>query len=542
MAAGDRVAILSESRPEWLFADFAVLAAGAVTVPVYPTLAPVQIVHVLRDCGASIAFVSTPAQFEKLRGVLDQLPALHTIVLFDGAPPPPARPRVVMLDTVAGMGHARMQGAWGVAREFHDAARRIRPSDLATIIYTSGTTGEAKGVMLTHGNLVANIEGVVSVLDLTDEDSALSFLPLCHAFERMVSYIYMTVGVSMAFAESPETVGRDLAVVRPTIMTGVPRAFEKLRARIADKAYDASPVRRIVFDWASRVATKRGTVLESGRRPFGALAVSSALADRLVFSKIREAIGGRLRFAVSGSAPLDPGLARFFLGVGLPIIEGYGLTEAAPALSLMPQNGIRFGTVGRPLPNVELKLAPDGELLARGPNIMRGYYNLPADTAATIVDGWLQTGDICSIDEDGYVRITDRKKELIVTSGGKNIAPQPIEQRLRQFRFIAEAIVVGDRRHFPVALIMPDFGALARHWNVTPLEARERLASPAVAAIFQPAIDEANEGLAQFERVKKFVVLPEELTMASGLLTPTLKIKRRLFQERYAKEIDDMYE
>lgn len=541
MGPGDRVAIVSESRPEWLFADFAVLAAGAVTVPVYPTLSGGQIAHILRDCGASMAFVSTASQFEKLRTVLEQLPALQAVVIFEGSEPSPSRVRVVTLAALEAMGHARMMEAWGVAREFHDAARRVRPSDLATIIYTSGTTGEPKGVMLTHGNLVANIHGVLQVLDLTHEDVALSFLPLCHAFERMVAYVYMTVGIPVSFAESPETIARDLGVVRPTIMTGVPRAFEKLRARIAEKAHDASAVRRLLFDWAAGVATRRGAVLADGRRPFGLLAAAGALADRLVFTKIRAALGGRLRFAVSGSAPLDPGLARFFLGLGLPIIEGYGLTEAAPVLTVMPQHGLRFGSVGVALPNVELKTAPDGELLARGANVMQGYYNRPDETAEVLREGWLLTGDIGSIDADGYVRLTDRKKELIVTSGGKNIAPQPIEQRLRQHRFIAEAIVVGDRRHFPAALLMPDFHALARHWNLTPLEARERLAAPAVAAIFQPAIDDVNRDLAQFERIKRFVVVPEELTMASGLLTPTLKIKRRLFQERYAKEIDDVY-
>lgn len=541
MVAGDRVAILSESRPEWLFADFAVLAAGAVTVPVYPTLSAEQTAYILRDSGAAIVFVSTASQFEKLRTVLEQIPTLHTVVMLDAAETRPGRVRVVSLAAVNEMGHAQLKTGWGVAREFHDAARRVRPDDLATIVYTSGTTGEPKGVMLTHRSLVSNIDGVIQVLDLTDEDVALSFLPLCHGFERMVAYIYMTVGISVAFAESVDTIARDLQIVRPTVMTGVPRVFEKLRARVFEKAQAAAPPRRALFRWAVSVALRRGRLLSRGAAIPATLRAATAIADRLVFSKIRAGVGGRLRFAVSGSAPLDPELGAFFYGVGLPIIEGYGLTETAPVLTVMPQHEIRFGTVGVPLPNVELKIADDGEILARGPNVMLGYYNRAEDTASAIADGWFHTGDVGSIDDRGYVRITDRKKELLVTSGGKKIAPQPIEQRLRQQRFIAEAVLIGDRRHFPAAVVMPDFAALARHWDVTPLEARERLATPIAQPLFQAGIDAVNKDLAQFERVKKFVVIPEELTMASGLLTPTMKVKRRLFEERYSQEIESMY-
>lgn len=541
MAPGDRVAIMSESRPEWLFADFAVLAAGAVTVPVYPTLSADQTALILRDSGAVIAVVSTAVQLDKLLGVADKMPALHTIVAMDPVEARPSKVRSIALQAVSDLGHERMKAGWGVAREFHDGAKRIRPDDLATIVYTSGTTGEPKGVMLTHGNLVSNIDGVLQVLRVDDEDSALSFLPLCHAFERLVAYIYMTVGISVAFAESVETVARDLKVVRPTIMTGVPRVFEKLRARIVEKAQSASFVRRGLFNWAAGVASARGRVLSEGRSVSPPLRAASALAERLVFAKIRDAVGGRMRFAVSGSAPLDPELGRFFYGLGLPILEGYGLTETSPVLAVTPEERIRFGAVGKALPNVELRIAEDGEILARGPNVMRGYYNRPDDTNQVLIDGWFHTGDIGSIDDTGYVHITDRKKELIVTSGGKNIAPAPIEQRLRQQPFIAEAVLVGDRRHFATALLIPDFGALARHWNVNPLEARERLVTPQAVALFQAEIDAANKDLAQYERVKKFTVIPEELTMATGLLTPTMKIKRRLFEERYRDEIERMY-
>jgi long-chain acyl-CoA synthetase len=542
MKPGHRVAILSESRPEWLFADLAVLAGGGVTTPVYPTLSADQIAFILADCEASIVVVSTSVQLEKLLSIIERAPSVETVVMMGDVTMTSDRVRIERLETVATMGHDRLRAGWGVAREFHEAARRVRPDDLATIIYTSGTTAEPKGVMLTHANLVANLDGVLQVLDLREEDVALSFLPLCHGFERMVAYIYLTVGISVAFAESIDTIARDLQVVRPTVMSGVPRVFEKLRARIFEKASQAPAPRRALFHWAVSVAERRGRLL-GDRKPLPAsLRLASAVADRLVFAKIRAGVGGRMRFAVSGSAPLDPGLATFFYGVGLPILEGYGLTETAPVLCVMPLEHVRFGTVGPPLPNVELKIATDGEILARGPNVMLGYYRRPEDTAAVMTDGWFHTGDIGALDEAGFLRITDRKKEVIVTSGGKKVAPQPIEQRLRQQPFVAEAVLVGDRRHFPAALLLPDFAALAARWGVTVADARARVSTPETHALLQAAFDAANEGLAQFERVKKFVPFTEELTIANGMLTPTLKVKRRVFEERYREEIDGMYE
>jgi long-chain acyl-CoA synthetase len=541
MTRGSRVAILSESRPEWLFTDLAVAAGGGVTVPVYPTLSAEQIAFILRDCGASIVVVSTAAQLDKLRAVLADVPSVGTIVMIEPYSLALPTTRMVTLEVVSAMGHDRLRAGWGVAREFHEGARQISPDDLATIIYTSGTTAEPKGVMLTHGNLVANLEGVLAVLHLTDRDVALSFLPLCHGFERMVAYIYLTAGVSVAFAESIDTIPRDLQLVKPTVMSGVPRVFEKLRARIFERASQAPAPRRALFNWAVGVAMRRGALLAAQRPLPASLRLASAVSERLVFSKVRAGVGGRLRFAVSGSAPLDPTLATFFYGVGLPILEGYGLTETAPVLCVMPLEHVRFGTVGPPLPNVDLKLADDGEILARGPNVMLGYYNRPDDTAVVMADGWFHTGDIGSFDDVGFLRITDRKKEFIATSGGKKIAPQPIEQRLRQHRLVAEAVLVGDRRHFVGALILPDFVALGSLWGVSADEARRRLSSPETQALIQGAIDEANKDLAQFERVKKFVLLAEELTMANGMLTPTLKVKRRVFEDKYRSEIDAMY-
>ena len=358
------------------------------------------------------------------------LPSLRAVVLMEGANDSAATSfTLVAWNDVVDRGHRQLLDNWGVGRAFHDAAKRVRPDDLATVIYTSGTTGEPKGVMLTHGNLIANLTGITQVLDLRQDDVALSFLPLCHAFERIVAYIYFVTGVSMVFAESIETVARDLKVVRPTVMSAVPRVFEKLEARIRATAVEAGGVKARIFQWAAAVADARGRVLPEGGSPSAWLRLQSKLADRLVFQKIRDGIGGRLRFAVSGSAPLDPRLGRFFYGIGLPILEGYGLTETAPVLCVMPLERVRFGTVGPPLPNVEVRIAGDGEILARGPNVMSEYYQRPEETSQAIHDGWFHTGDIGRLDAAGYLEITDRKKELLVTSGGKKIAPQPIETR-----------------------------------------------------------------------------------------------------------------
>jgi long-chain acyl-CoA synthetase len=399
--------------------------------------------------------------------------------------------------------------------------------------------------MLTHGNLVSNIEGVTGVLAVGQDDVALSFLPLCHAFERMVAYIYLATGVSIVFAESFDTVPRDLQVVRPTIMTGVPRVFEKLYARVMATGRESTGLRRRVFDWAARVAARRGRTMSAGREPSVPLRLQSRLADRLVFEKVRAGVGGRLRFAVSGSAPLRVDIAEFFYGMGIPILEGYGLTETSPVLCVMPLERIRFGTVGPRLPNVELRIAEDGEILARGPSVMAGYYNRPAETAAALEGGWFHTGDIGTLDADGYLTITDRKKELLVTSGGKKIAPQPVEAALRAHPVIAEAVLVGDKRNFPTALLVPDFVALARHVGAAPpagpADAQALVSRPDVLGLVAAAVESVNARLAQFERIKKFTLLAAEFTMAADELTPTLKVKRRVIERRYRHHIEDMY-
>src|SRR5688572_10158975 len=340
---GDRVALLSESRPEWLVADFAILTAGAVSVPIYPTLSADQVAFILADAEVSVVIVSTRAQLDKVRGAVAQTPSIRTVVMLDASAEDEAgTPAVVSLDAVAAAGHKRITDGWGVAREFLDTAKSVRPEDLAIIIYTSGTTGAPKGVMLTHGNLMANLEGCLRQLDLRDDDGALSFLPLCHSFERIVAYVYLSSGIAMIFAESIDTIARDLLRVRPTVMTGVPRVFEKLLARVTEKGRATPGLKRAIFDWAMKVAATRGAVLPEGRAPSPWLTVKSRLADRLVFQKIRQGVGGRLRYAVSGSAPLGVDLGRVFYGLGLPILEGYGLTETSPVLCVMPLHAIRF--------------------------------------------------------------------------------------------------------------------------------------------------------------------------------------------------------
>jgi len=543
---GDRIAIISESRPEWLFADLAILAAGAVTTPLYPTLAANQIGAMLEDSGASMAIVSTPALLDRVLSVAADAPALRAIVVID--PPatlPPSPLQIVSLADASTRGHRRILDGWGVAKEFQDAAKQVQPDDPATLIYTSGTTGEPKGVVLTHGNLVANLEALNEVLDLTDEDLALSFLPLSHAFERIVAYVYLVHGVSVVFAESTDTIDRDLRLVRPTVMTGVPRVFEKMQARVLAAGGALPAPRRQLFNWALGVARRRGAVLSDGGVPSAWLKLESRVADRFVFSEIRARLGGRIRYAVSGGAPLPIDIGRVFYGVGVPILEGYGLTETAPVLCLMPLERVKLGTVGKALPNVELRTAEDGEILARGPNIMAGYYCRPAETAAAIQDGWFHTGDLGTIDADGYLRITGRKKALIVTSGGKKIAIQPLEDRLKSNELIAEAVVIGDGRHFPAALIVPAFEALARHFGVSaPKDEAAALALVSrrdVLELYELAIANINTTLAQFERIKRFALVPREFTIERGELTPTLKVKRRVVEQTCRQLIEEIY-
>jgi long-chain acyl-CoA synthetase len=524
-------------------ADLAILTAGGVTVPVYPTLSAPQVRYLLQDSGARAVIASTRMQLDKVQEVRHQVPALEAIVLVEGISDSDS-PSVLSFEGLAERGHSRMTGEWGAAKEYRDSARAIRPEQLATIIYTSGTTGEPKGVMLSHGNLVANLKASAQVLQLSEEDTALSFLPLSHSFERLVSYIYLLSGVTVVFAESLETIGRDINMVKPTLLTGVPRVYEKLHARIMEKGQATPGIKGSLFRWAIDAGLARGRATLRGRSvgPFKSL--QAALADRLVLEKIRAGLGGRVRYMISGSAPLPTGIAEFFQGVGLPILEGYGLTETSPVLTVNRPDAARVGTVGPAIPGVELRIAEDGEVLARGPNVMSGYYNKPEATSEVLKDGWFHTGDIGTIDEHGYLRITDRKKDLLVTSGGKKIAPQPIEGVLKRSPIVAEAVLLGDRRRFAAVLIVPEFAALERRLKdlgLPPASRADLVTRPDVLALYQEIVEALNGSLSQFERIKKFILLPAEFSIQSGELTPTLKVKRKVVEERYKGQIEALY-
>ena len=546
VGSGDRVALICETRPEWMVADLGVLTAGAVTVPIYPTLPADRIRYILGDAGVSTVVASDAEQAAKVRSIRSQLAGLDRVVVIDaessGAEIDRASAGEVSFGDVERQGHRRLMQEDGLAREFKEAATTIAEDHLATIIYTSGTTGDPKGVMLTHGAIVANVVDVDTMITVSDADQALSFLPLCHALERQVVYLYFYKGVTVTFAESLDTVARDMIRVAPTVMTGVPRVFEKLHARILDAVSQAPPLRQRLFRWALRVGLRRARAGLEGREPTLATRLQHGLADRLVLSKIRERTGGRLRFVVSGGAPLSVTVGEFLFAVGIPALEGYGLTETAPVLTVNPESRPRLGTVGKALPRVELRIADDGEILTRGPNLMLGYYQSPEATAEAIQDGWFHTGDIGHLDDEGYLRITDRKKELLVTAGGKNIAPQPIEQRLKQDPLVGEAVLIGDRRRFVSALLVPDFSEAAARVSVAadtdPATLVER---PDVRTLFETVVERVNAELPRYERIRKFALLPTEFSVASGELTPTLKVRRRVVAEKCREVIDSLY-
>ena len=538
LGAGDKVAILSETRLDWTLADYACLCIRATDVPIYPTLPANQVEYILRDSGAAAVFCSTATQVEKIQSVRAGLPALRNVIVFD---PAAAGGGVNALADVEKKGKA----AAAKYPRLKEDALTVRPDDLATLIYTSGTTGQPKGVMLSHGNICSNVNACVAVLRASEDDSCLAWLPLSHILERMVEYYFFDVGVTINFAESVDTVAQNLLDVHPTIVAGVPRLYEKVYARVLENALSGSAVKRRIFLWAKRVGEAWTAHRLAGVPVPLTLRLRQTLADRLVFAKLRARTGGRVKFFVSGSAPLAAEVARFFFSAGLPVLEGYGLTETSPVLTLTPLDRPRLGAVGKPIPGVQIKIAPDGEILAKGPNIMRGYYNKPDETREAIdADGWFHTGDIGELDADGYLKITDRKKDLLKTAGGKYIAPQPIENTVRLNKFVASAVVLGDMRKFPIILIVPNFENLER-W------AKERgLAYASHADLIRLADVKAKmerevmgglRDLAKFEMPKKVMLLEHDFTIESGELTPSLKVKRRQVEKNYKEMIDRVY-
>ncbi len=536
---GDRVAILSENRYEWALADLAALACGAITVPIYSTLLAPAIEYILADCGPVAIFLSTAEQTGKFAAIRANLPTIRHAITFDDAELPGALPLRKVEETgraAAGATPADDASYWTGGD----------PEGVCSIIYTSGTTGNPKGVVLSHRNFVSNIVNVTKVVYFGPEDVCLSFLPLSHVLERMAGYYSMLYrGVGIYYARRFDTIAEDLALARPTMMISVPRLYEKIHGGAANTASAAGFPKRQIFFWARRVAIRKAEADVDGPAAGLGLKLAHALADKLVYTKLRARLGGRIRLMVSGGAPLNARIIKFFHGSGALILEGYGLTETSPVLTCNVVGGMRFGSVGRPLIETEIRIAEDGEIMCRGPQIMKGYYNNDEATAAVLdADGWMASGDIGHIDTDGYVFITDRKKELIVTAGGKNIAPQPLENALVADKYIAQAVLIGDRRPYLSALIVPDFANLQRYADARELGTKsqaELVAHPRVQHLFQNIIDSVNAEHPGFSQIKKFTLLKREFTLADGELTPTLKIKRFEIGRAYKAVIDGMY-
>lgn len=539
---GDRVAVISENRPEWAIADFGILALGATNVPIYPTITPLQIEYILSDSGSKSIIVSTPELQEKLFKIFDNLPELEKIIYMDDNGVP--KDYMIKYEKLYELGKAFEKDHPGY---FEQAVRQVRPDDLCGIIYTSGTTGAPKGVMLTHNNLLSNVKAALDVIKADATDTFLSFLPLCHSFERMAGHFTaIAAGATIAYAESVDTVAQNLGEVKPTLMTSVPRLFEKIYARIIENANAGSPLKRKIFWWAINTGEKYANVQFAGKKPGGWLKFKHNLAHKLVYSKLQHRVGGRLRFFVSGGAPLSKEIAEFFYKAGILILEGYGLTETSPVIAVNRENKFKFGSVGPAIPGVEIKIAEDGEILTRGPHVMKGYYKNPEATAEAIdAEGWLHTGDIGLLDEEGFLYITDRKKNIIVTSGGKNVTPATIENLLVTSPYIEQVMVIGDKRNFLTALIVPKFDALkkfAAEKGISFASIEELVQNPEIYDLVAADIQKLTFELARFEQIKKFTLMPKEFTVESGELTPTLKVKRKVVVEKYADIIDKMYQ
>ena len=536
---GDRVAILSENRPEWAIADYACLMLGAADVPLYPNLPAEQIAYILRDSGSSAIFVSNAVQAAKIAEIRGECPALRMVISFDEAIDG-ADLTIAELETrgAAVDDESRRRG-------YRERALAVGPDDVATIIYTSGTTGDPKGVMLTHDNIYSNVVAGAAVIPFEGRDTCLSFLPLSHIFERMGGhYLMLHTGTSIAYAESMDTVPLNLTEVRPTLVLSVPRLYEKMYARVLENALAGGAVKKRIFFWARAVAERWADVKLAGGTPRGLLAAQYTLAQRLVFSKLQSRTGGRLRYFVSGGAPLAPEINKFFYAAGLAILEGYGLTETSPVIAVNSPENFRIGTVGKPLPGVEVSIAEDGEILTRGPHVMKGYFNKPAATAEAIdTGGWFHTGDIGEL-RDGFLAITDRKKDIIVTAGGKNIAPQPIENRIKTNKYVSQAVMIGDKRKFPVVLVVPNWDSLekwAKLQNLLWTDRAQLLEMPAVRAKMDREVMEELHGLARYEIPKKLGLLEHDFSIERGELTPTLKVRRRIVEKVYKPVIDSLY-
>ena len=537
---GDKVILLSENRPQWAMSDFAILTAGAADVPVYPTLNAKDAAYIVNDSDAEVAIVSTRAQADKLLSVRDAMPKLRDIIIMDPIEPP--QPGLLAWEDIL----ARGSEFSGSHPDLHrETAMAVLPGDLASIVYTSGTTGVPKGAMLSHRNFVENVHGAQQVLTFGPTDLAIVFLPLSHVFERTADYCYFMSGAALAYAESIDKVAENMAEVRPTVGAAVPRFYEKIYARLLEQAAHSPAIKKALMHWCMKTASEWADVWADGKQAGPWLSLKHRLAGVILYRKLRAKLGGRLRFFISGGAPLLKEVGLLFYGMGINICEAYGLTETSPGLTGNQEACPRFGSIGRRVPNVELRIARDGELLAKGPNIMKGYYKLPEATAEVFTpDGWFMTGDIARVDEGGFYYITDRKKEILVTAGGKNVAPQPIENLLKTNKYVTQAVLIGDRRPYLTALVVPNWDNLQEYarskgLNLTnPERFRDH---PQIMHLYGNVLARANAHLNHHEQIQKCRLLLKELSQEEGELTPTLKVKRRVIDARYADLIDSMY-
>ena len=526
---GDRVAILSENRPEWTIADFASLLLGAVTVPVYATLTADQTAYILRDSGARVIFVSSATQLEKVLSIRDQT----------------ALEKLVVMDACENAGAVRMaemepDGQAGQDAALETTARAVSADDLATIIYTSGTTGTPKGVMLSHGNMASNLNCSLADFPVQLGDVSISFLPLSHVTARHVDFALLYRGVTLAYLPVVNQLPRALLDVKPTLFVAVPRVYEKIHFQTEQKAQGFP--NSTFYNWALSVGKEHRSEVLAGQMPTSR---AWRLADRLVFSKVRAGLGGRIAVFISGGAPLGRELAEWYVSIGIRIHEGYGLTETSPVIAVNTPRAHKIGTVGKPLPNLEVRIADDGEVLVRGPSVFKQYWNKPTETQEAFVDGWFKTGDIGNLDAEGFLSITDRKKDLIKTSGGKFIAPQPIENSLKHNALVAEAVVLGEKHKFPAVLISPNFPLLedwARDHAVTFASRQELVASAAVRDLYEHIVEDLNGNLAKFEKLKRVLLVADEFSAEDGTLTASMKLRRRVVTERYRQQIEEMYE
>ncbi len=540
MRKGDRAAILAANSPEWTLSDAGCQFAGVVDVPVYTTLAPDQVAYIINDSGSRVFFLQNKDCYDRIEASLTSCASIETLVFFDieGV----AVENAISLTELESFGEKLKEERPELIAELVAA---VLPSDICTLIYTSGTTGQPKGVMLTQANLVSNVIDVGEKYDFAERDTSLSVLPLSHVFERGGMYVYITYGMAVYYAESIDKAPENLQEVKPTIFIGVPRIFEKVYEKARLTASSSSQIREKIFDWAIDVAKEYASLIENDQPISMALTVKHNLADNLVYSKLRDFFGGNLRFCITGGAALSDEIYLIFTGAGIRIMQGYGLTETSPVISSSNPANVRVGTVGKAIRNVRVRIATDGEIEVSGPNVMLGYYHKEQATKDAFTDdGWFRTGDIGTIDADGYLKITDRKKDLFKTSGGKYIAPSPIEQMIKSSRFVNQVVLVGNDRKFPAALIVPNFEMLSSYAELKGLDLKtpaEFCSNSRIIDLMERQVASATETLSQYEKVKKIALLEDELTVEGGELTPTLKVKRRVVDEKYRSIIDELY-